>query len=70
VACAGDYFGVAVNLASRLVERADPGVVLVDERFREAVDGCGELKLERGGRKSLKGIGEVPVWRLEATPAG
>jgi adenylate cyclase len=65
LARAGDYFGVAVNLASRLVERADPGGVLIDERFREALREDGELALEPGGRRSLKGIGEVPVWRVE-----
>ena len=27
----GDYFGLPVNMASRLVDRADPGTVLVDQ---------------------------------------
>jgi adenylate cyclase len=64
LARAGDYFEVAVNLASRLVDRADPGAVLIDERFRDSLGEAGELVTEDRGRESLKGIGEVPVWSL------
>lgn len=60
----GDYFGPAVNLASRLVDRADPGTVLVDEAFRDQLDSSGEFELRGLGPVKLKGIGEVPSWRL------
>jgi hypothetical protein len=33
----GDYFGPVVNLASRMVNIADPGAVLVSEDFRDAL---------------------------------
>lgn len=62
LARAGDYFGSAVNLASRLVERAEPGTVLVDERLKAALgDG---FALEQLGRQPLKGIGETATWRI------
>jgi adenylate cyclase len=64
----GDYFGPAVNLASRLEDHASPGTVVVDERFRDALrDG---LELEPLGRQSLKGIGEVPAWSLGSANRG
>ncbi len=65
----GDYFGRAVNLASRLVDRAEAGTVLVDQAFRSELDSRGELELREVGPVRLKGIGEVPVWRLGPSPA-
>src|SRR5436190_4366877 len=62
----GDYFGAAVNVASRLTERGEAGAVLVDEFFREALEDSPELEVREAGRRPLKGIGEVPVWRLAA----
>jgi adenylate cyclase len=64
----GDYFGTAVNLASRLVDHASPGTVVVDERFRDALRDGHEL--EPLGRQPLKGIGEVPAWRLGSANRG
>jgi class 3 adenylate cyclase len=58
----GDYFGPPVNLASRLVDRAEPGTVVVDERFKSAL--TEGFAFEPLARRSLKGIGEAPAWRL------
>ena len=58
----GDYYGLAVNLASRLVDCAEAGTVTIDERFKQALgDG---FVLEPLGRRRLKGIGEAACWRL------
>jgi adenylate cyclase len=59
----GDYFGPAVNLASRLVDKAEPGTVLIDRAFRDQLEG-GAFELRELGPLELKGIGEVPSWRL------
>ncbi|MDQ3719707.1 MAG: adenylate/guanylate cyclase domain-containing protein [Actinomycetota bacterium] len=58
----GDYFGAAVNLASRLVNSAKPGTVIIDERFKEALGD--HFVVEPLGRQRLKGIGEAPAWSL------
>ena len=74
----GDYYGPEVNLASRLVDTAVPGEVLVDRSVVDAVSsvdttptgrtlvGCqNELVFEPGGRRVLKGFAEpVTVWTL------
>jgi class 3 adenylate cyclase/SAM-dependent methyltransferase len=61
----GDYFGLAVNLASRLVDRAEAGTVVVDERFKAALGNA--FALEPLGRQPLKGIGETAAWRIRPT---
>jgi adenylate cyclase len=62
----GDYFGDPVNLASRIVDRAPPGEVIVDERVASAeTDG---FELEPLAETSLKGIGAVPLWRARVRP--
>ena len=60
----GDYFGPAVNLASRLVDRADPGTIVVDRAFRDQLGSGGEFELRELQTAELKGIGEVPAWQL------
>jgi adenylate cyclase len=60
----GDYFGAPVNVASRLVDHAQPGSALVDEAMRERL-GDKAAAVRHDGTRSLKGIGEVEVWRLE-----
>ena len=50
----GDYFGLPVNMASRLVDRADPGTVLVDQSFmtlhrRFALEPLARIPLKIGG---------------------
>jgi adenylate cyclase len=62
VARAGDYFGVPVNLASRLVERADPGAVWVDAAFRADLGAA--YATQRLELQELKGIGAVQPWRI------
>jgi adenylate cyclase len=62
----GDYFGDVVNLASRLVDAADPGTAAVDEAFRKQVDDDAGLHFEPLGERHLKGIGEAEVWEATA----
>lgn len=60
VALGGDFFGQTVNLASRLVDEARAGTVLVDETCAAALAGDAEFALQRlRGRLNLKGIGRV-----------
>jgi adenylate cyclase len=51
---AGDYYGRAVNLASRITGVARPGSVLVDAATRDAVDGA--FVYSFAGERQLKGI--------------
>jgi adenylate cyclase len=50
----GDYYGRAVNLASRITGVARPGSVLADAATREAVDGA--FAYSFAGERRLKGI--------------
>jgi adenylate cyclase len=50
----GDYYGRAVNLASRITGVARPGSVLVDAAIREDVDGA--FAYSFAGERRLKGI--------------
>jgi adenylate cyclase len=60
----GDYFGRAVNLASRLVDDAPPGGVLADEQLVDAIRQDSTFALESGGRRPIRGLGDVDVWHL------
>lgn len=60
----GDYFGPTVNLASRLIDLAEPGAIVVDQPLAEAVRPDAPFCLDSGGRARLKGIGDVAFWRL------
>ena len=60
----GDYFGRAVNLASRLVDVAPPDTVLADDRFAEAIADYSALAIEPYGHQRLKGLGSVHASRL------
>jgi adenylate cyclase len=51
---AGDYYGRAVNLASRITGVARPGSVLVDAATKDAVDGA--FTYSFAGERKLKGI--------------
>lgn len=62
----GDYFGSAVNLASRIVDRAPSGAVVVDEQIARSVQNEPDLVLEKRPDTSLKGIGTVSLWRASA----
>jgi adenylate cyclase len=63
----GDYFGHAVNIASRLVDVAPPDTVLADDRFVEAIADNPALAIEPHGHKRLKGLGSVHASRLRST---
>ena len=62
----GDYFGPAVNRASRLVDVAPPDSVLADDAFTEAIAGTMTLLIEPQRRRRLKGLGSVHVSRLRS----
>jgi adenylate cyclase len=58
----GDYYGAAVNLASRITDAARPGSVLVSKEVMEEVAALYDFS--DAGRKHLKGIsGTVHVFR-------
>jgi class 3 adenylate cyclase len=66
-----DFFGAAVQLAARLVARADPGTVLVSSAVRDLALGKGFVFRKRG-RLRLKGFAEPAqvfevVWQENAT---
>jgi len=59
----GDYYGRAVNLASRITETARPGSILVTAEVCEHAD-SGAFTFSRARRKHLKGIsGTVELFR-------
>jgi class 3 adenylate cyclase len=69
----GDYYGREVNLASRLVDEAIPGEILVDASVARADveapvgvdDNEGKVTFEPAGRRLLKGFTEpVAVWSV------
>ena len=61
---AGDYLGPAVNVASRLVNLARPGSVLISEQMAEELENANDVELKRLRPRSLKGIGRVPSFVL------
>jgi adenylate cyclase len=52
----GDYFGTHVNLAHRVVSRAQAGEVLVTDRVIKAISGREDLHFEPIGEVGLKGF--------------
>jgi len=60
----GDYYGPVVNLASRIVNIALPGTVVVSESMRDELDGREEFELKPVRPRRLKGIGVVRLWVL------
>jgi adenylate cyclase len=65
---AGDYYGNAVNLASRVTGVARPGSVLCTKEVRDLA--AGEFDWSFAGRHRLKGIGEsVPLYRARRLAA-
>jgi adenylate cyclase len=52
----GDYFGTHVNLAHRVVNRAQAGEILATDRVVEAIEGREELSYEPIGEVKLKGF--------------
>jgi adenylate cyclase len=63
----GDFYGPVVNLASRLVNAAEPGTVLTDESLaaRLAGVGGGRYAFVAAGRLDLRGFGDtVPAFQI------
>jgi adenylate cyclase len=64
----GDYYGLVVNLASRLTDLAIPGEVLCDSTVPEAVEDR-TLVFASAGRRQLKGFDDpVSVFSVEHAP--
>ena len=62
----GDYFGPVVNLASRLVDSAPSGAVVVDDTYRGILEADHpDLNVEPLEERQLKGIGAISRWRLK-----
>ena len=57
----GDIYGETVNRASRLVELANPGSVVVDDEVGSALYD-GEYRVRPMRPRKLKGLGVVPTW--------
>jgi adenylate cyclase len=60
----GDLFGPPVNLASRLVNIAYPGAVLVSEEIAASLDDDERFILKQVRGRRLKGVGRVRPWVL------
>ena len=54
----GELFGAAVNLAARVMERADGGEILVTETVRQVAGTMPEARFRGRGRVALKGFPE------------
>ncbi len=63
----GDYFGTHVNLAHRVVSRAQAGEVLVTDRVMKAIGDRDDLESEPIGEVSLKGFpAPTPLFLVRA----
>jgi adenylate cyclase len=60
----GDYYGPVVNLASRLVNIARPGSVLVSTSLDEVLGANPAFELKQLRPRFLQGIGRTPLWAL------
>jgi adenylate cyclase len=60
----GDYYGPVVNLASRMVNIARPGSVLVSTDVHDELDDNAEFAFRPLRTRYLQGIGRVPLWAL------
>jgi adenylate cyclase len=64
----GDYFGSQVNLAHRVVNRAQAGEVLVTDRVISSLKGREQLEFEPIGEVNLKGFPlPTPLFLIRAT---
>lgn len=60
----GDYFGAVVNLASRLVNVAYPGTVVVSQSVHDGLADDPALAWSSLRHRYLKDIGTVPLWAV------
>ena len=62
----GDFYGPVVNLASRLVNVARPGTVLISDEFKEALESedADNIDTRPLRTRSLKDLGRVQMWKL------
>jgi adenylate cyclase len=65
---AGDFYGHAVNLASRVTGIARPGSVLCTEEVREATQD--KFNWSNAGKHKLKGVGNVRLFRAREPAEG
>src|SRR6478609_7952400 len=66
----GDYFGGQVNLAHRVVSRAQAGEVLITDRVADTIEDRAGLEFEPIGEVSLKGFPvPTPLFVVHATAA-
>lgn len=64
LALEGDYYGPVVNLASRVVNIARPGTVLVSADIHDALEPLEGFVMRSVRPRYLKDIGRVPLWAL------
>jgi adenylate cyclase len=62
----GDFYGPVVNLASRLVNVAHPGTVLISDEFRDALaeEGATDIDTRPLRTRNLKDLGRIQMWKL------
>ncbi len=62
----GDFYGAVVNLASRVVNIANPGTVLMSDEFHSQLEAeTGDEFVSKALRpRNLKHLGRVQVWKL------
>jgi hypothetical protein len=62
----GDFYGAVVNLASRVVNIANPGTVLMSDEFHSQLEAeTGDEFVSKALRpRNLKNLGRVQVWKL------
>jgi adenylate cyclase len=65
----GDVYGPVVNLASRLVNVARPGTVLVSEELAGQLGNVGSIVIREVPRQNLKGIGKMRPRVVRRAPA-
>ena len=65
----GDFYGPVVNLASRMVNIARPGSVLVSTSVHDALSDNPAFSFKPLRARYLQGIGRVPLWALMHTEA-
>ena len=60
----GDLYGPVVNLASRVVELAYPGSVVVTPDVAEVVDGDDDYHVRALRRQTIRGVGKVRLYAV------